>query len=141
MRLIIASICFLLLSWPGTTQPSQEVLTVFTNHHAFVVGENLLIKIHCQEENGTRSDFSKVAYLELIDEKAEPVIRKKVALSEGTGSLVQFLPSSLQTGNYTLVAYTKWMKNTGSPIARQSIAIINPYRSLPQSEPFEYRCH
>ena len=55
--------------------------------------------------------MSKVAYLELIDELGMPVFQTKISLLTGSGHGDLFIPSTFSSGNYTLIAYTRWMRN------------------------------
>lgn len=76
-------------------------------------------------------DLSKIAYVEILDENNLPVLQAKVALEKGVGNGSLFLPSTLNTGNYSIRAYTNWMKNLGPDFFFQkSISIINTLKSV-----------
>jgi hypothetical protein len=69
-----------------------------------------------------------VAYVELIGENSKPVYQTKIALKNGIGYGDFFIPATLPTGNYRVVAYTKWMKNfPPSEFFHAVITIVNPF--------------
>ncbi|MEQ9298750.1 MAG: carboxypeptidase-like regulatory domain-containing protein [Cyclobacteriaceae bacterium] len=109
----------------------QENLVFELNNEILVPGENLLIALRCYQGRQP-SYLSKVAYIEIINSAKVPVLRQQVTLKQGLGSAILYLPSYLKTGSYTLIAYTRWMKNfSRSTIHQTSIRIINPYENLP----------
>lgn len=89
----------------------QEKLFVHLNKRFFVTGEVLWFKIY--DINGSTNaplDLSKVAYVELLDGKHQPVWQAKISLSDnGEGSME--VPETLPSGSYIFRAYTSWMKN------------------------------
>jgi len=121
--------------YPGAdtsfTLPSSlsEKIEVITDREIYGVGERILfagININSPELND--SCWSKVLYLELLTPGGTSVARGKFPLSCTGASGYLKVPEDLLTGNYYLVAYTKWMRNF-SPINfhYQLIKIINPY--------------
>ena len=75
-------------------------------------------------------DLSKVVYVEVLDNKQNPVVQAKIAMIDGAGSGSIFLPISLTTGNYLLRAYTSWMKNFSPDYYYyKKLTIINPLKS------------
>lgn len=126
---------FFLLSFTlfAQRQPTEknyrEHLHIHLNNSFFVTGETLLFSVHCHtSEDHRMSTLSSLAYLELIGENQKPVFQIKISLANGVGSGDFFLPATLPAGNYTLVGYTKWMKNFPvSEFSRQIITVINPF--------------
>ncbi|GEM_PF-5379492 len=109
----------------------RESLVFEVNNEILVPGENLLLALSCYQ-NGAPSSVSKVAYIELINNTNLSVLKQQVALVNGLGSAAMYLPSYLKTGSYTVIAYTRWMKNFSRSIIHQKpVRIINPYESLP----------
>jgi hypothetical protein len=111
------------------TVPAQESISAHLNATTFLTGEMLLFKIYCYkgDKTGELSDLSKVAYLELIDESQRPVAQMKLELNHGMGRGDFFFDAALPSGNYTLVAYTRWMKNFGyQNFYKQELILINP---------------
>ena len=111
--------------------PHQEQVFVHSNSRLVFVGEYLYYSIYCLKENtGTLSDVSKIAYLKLVDENQEVVLNQKIKLTDGKGHSNFFIPSSIPSGNYKLIAYTQWMLNNGrNYFYSNDITVINPYTS------------
>jgi hypothetical protein len=77
-----------------------------------MAGETMWFKIYVVDGSTHRPlDMSKVAYLEVLDKAQKPVLQAKTPLKEGSGSGSLYLPVSLQSGNFSIRAYTSWMKN------------------------------
>jgi hypothetical protein len=108
----------------------NESIQLHVNSSFLEVGESLLFKIYClNAATNKTSNLSSIAYVELIDEKTLPVLQTKIALKDGFGFGDFFLPSSLSTGNYTLIAYTNWMRNLSQEgFFRTQLSIINPFK-------------
>ncbi len=109
-----------------------EKLFVHTDRQFYVSGETLWFKIY--EVDGSLHkplDLSNVVYLEVMDKDQKPVLQSKVALKESRGNGSLFLPASLPSGNYTVRAYTQWMRNFSPDyFFYQAITIVNPFRRL-----------
>ncbi|MDY8138138.1 hypothetical protein [Aquimarina sp. 2201CG5-10] len=105
---------------------------VFIHHNTsfLFTGEYLYYKVYClNAKTKILSDLSKIAYVELINEKKEIVFKHKIKLKNGLGQGDFFLPVSLSSGNYKLIGYTQWMKNFGvSNFFLGDLAILNPYQ-------------
>jgi hypothetical protein len=108
----------------------EEKIFLHVNSSFFLTGESLLFKAYClNASNNASSSLSKVAYVELISPGTTPALQGKIQLEDGTGYGDFFLPSSLASGNYTLIAYTTWMKNYSSASFFQTpITVINPFK-------------
>lgn len=90
----------------------QEKVFVHTDRSFYMAGETMWFKVYAVEGSSHMPlDISKVAYLEVLDKDQKPVLQTKVALQIGSGSGSLYLPVSLQSGNFSLRAYTRWMKN------------------------------
>ncbi len=72
--------------------------------------------------------LSKIAYIELVNEQGTPSYQAKISLKNGNGHGDFFIPSNFSSGNYTLVAYTRWMKNfTADSFFVSTVTIVNPF--------------
>ena len=111
--------------------PNQEQVYVHANSNLVFVGEYLYYTIYCLKDNtGELSDVSKIAYLKLINQDKEVVLNHKIKLTEGIGDSNFFIPSSIPSGNYKLIAYTQWMLNNGrNYFYSEDVTILNPYTS------------
>lgn len=109
----------------------QESVFVHYNSSFYLVGEYIYYKVYCLNVETKRlSQVSKMAYLELIAENGQRIFRQKVRLEHGLGQGDFFLPVSIASGNYKLVAYTKWMQNWEQDIFfKGDIIIVNPYNN------------
>ena len=108
----------------------NEQIFVQTNSTFLITGETLYFKIFCQQrKNNKPTMLSKVAYLELMDEMGTPVFQTKISLQKGSGHGDLFIPSTFSSGNYTLIAYTRWMRNFSiDSFFKNQVTIVNPFR-------------
>jgi hypothetical protein len=131
--LLLAIFFLLSFTLSAQNQPLEKIyrehLHIHLNNTFFITGETLLFSVHCHTSDDHRiSALSSLAYLELVGENQKPAFQIKVPLVNGIGSADYFLPATLPAGNYTLVAYTKWMKNFPlREFSRQIITVINPF--------------
>lgn len=110
-----------------------EKVYVHTDKSFYLAGEILWFKIYYVDGTSNKPfDLSKVAYVEILDRENKPVMQGKVALHNGNGNGSFYIPSSINAGNYTLRAYTNWMKNFGPDhFFEQQITIVNSLKPLP----------
>ncbi|WP_461791330.1 hypothetical protein [Pedobacter sp.] len=106
----------------------NDKIYAHVNKSAYWVGETVWFKIY-NFSNLTKqlSNLSKVAYVEILDDHQQPKVQVMVSLENGLGKGMLVLPSSLETGRYSIRAYTNLMKNAGeSGFFQQSLDITNP---------------
>ncbi len=115
----------------------QEKLYVHTNKSFYLTGEILWFKLYNTDGSTNKLlDLSKVAYVELLDNKHIAVLQAKIPMSQGTGTGSFYIPFSLSNGNYELRAYTHWMKNFDADyFFDKQITIINPVKISPPAKP------
>jgi len=108
----------------------QEKLYVHLDRSYYLTGEILWFKVYNVDGTFHRLiEVSKVAYVEILSAENHPVLRAKVALSNGCGDGSIFLPASISSGNYQVRAYTNWMKNFEPEVYfRSSITILNTFK-------------
>jgi hypothetical protein len=105
----------------------QEKIFVHYNSSLLFSGEYMYYKLYnLHAETGDLSKTSKVAYIELVSEGENTIFKHKILLKNGVGQGDFFIPTNLPSGNYKLLGYTNWMRNSGSFFAGD-VAIINPY--------------
>ena len=109
---------------------SQEKLFVHQNTSFLLTGEYLYYKVYClNNETNNLSDFSKIAYVEMVGSDKNLVFRHKIILENGIGQGDYFIPTSVPSGNYKLIAYTQWMRNGEiSNFYQNDVSIINPFQ-------------
>lgn len=110
----------------------QEKAFVHSDKSSYLAGEILWFKLYLVDASThAKTDLSSVAYVEILDWNKQPVLQTKVSLENGSGSGSLFLPVSLLSGNYKIVAYTNWMKNFDSGFFFQKgISIVNSIQEL-----------
>jgi hypothetical protein len=112
----------------------NERIEVVTDRFIYGIGEKILFAgTNIIPPELEASCWSKVLYLELLTPGGTSVAQGKFPISCSGASGYLTIPEQLLTGNYYLVAYTKWMRNfSPSNFHYQLIKIINPY--TPQLE-------
>ena len=106
---------------------------VCTDRHSYVAGEDVFCSVFCFDGGtGSLSDFSSVAYVELISPEGSAV-RVKMALQDGRGAGRLRLPSNLPTGNYRLIAYTALNRNEEDMDYFRGSRVISVYNTLSAS--------
>jgi hypothetical protein len=110
-------------------QVLQEKIFVHTDCSDYLAGETIWFKLYAVDGAHHKPlDFSRIAYLELLDKENKPVLQAKVALENGFGNGSFYLPLSLQSGNYRMRAYTAWMKNFSPDFYfEKAITLVNTF--------------
>ncbi|MFH7012037.1 hypothetical protein ACHRV5_09190 [Flavobacterium sp. FlaQc-52] len=108
---------------------TNETLFVHLNNTTLIAGETLHCKLYCTNPtNNTWSEISKIAYVDLVNSDSQVIFSNKIYLDNGKGQGDFFIPTTIETGNYKLIAYTKWMLNKKDlKIAKTDLLLINPY--------------
>lgn len=89
-----------------------EDIYIHTDRDVYIAGEYLWFSTYLfDRQNSSLSSRSSYAYIELLNPVNQPVAQVKVRLENGTGGNCFILPDTLSNGEYTLRAYTSWMKN------------------------------
>lgn len=114
--------CFAQQQWFDSIAPKfnqfqsksfNEKIYIHTDKDFYITGEIVWFKIYSVEASGnTLSEISKVAYVEILNSDNKPVLQSKINMVNGMGNGSFTLPNSLQSGSFTLRAYTNWMKNS-----------------------------
>lgn len=107
----------------------QENIFVHYNTSLLFSGDYLYYKIYnINSQTKKLSKLSKIAYIELVGKNKQTVFKHKIKLTSGVGTGDFFIPASIPSGNYKLIAYTQWMRNLGDDYYFQADAcIINPF--------------
>ena len=120
-------------SHQGKVGYPSEFIQVHLSETSLFPDHVLGIKIYCTNPLFPELELSRVAFIELLNNRNMPILRKKVLLENGTGEGEFVLPTYLGSGIYTLLTYTNWLKNFGEKsFHSQRIVIINPDQGLPQ---------
>ncbi|HTH82850.1 MAG TPA: hypothetical protein VL490_07930 [Mucilaginibacter sp.] len=109
----------------------HEKLYVHTDKNFYLTGEILWFKIY--DVNGGNNqplNFSKVAYVEVLNGTNTAVMQAKIELKNTTGNGSIYIPVSLNNGNYKFRVYTNWMKNfSPDSYFEKTLTIINSLKS------------
>ena len=110
----------------------QEKIFVHFNTSFLLVGERLYYKVYCLNSKTNKlTNLSKIAYVALIGNDNEVIFKHKIRLDAGTGQGDFFIPTSVSSGNYKLIAYSRWMMNGGeNNFFQNDIFIINPFNEI-----------
>ena len=106
----------------GTVVPAQERIFVATDRPAYIAGDLVYCSLFCVDNEGRQSDFSAVAYLELISADGTAV-EAKLGLFQGRGAGSFRIPATTPTGNYRLMAYTA--RSQAAPEGARTLAVYN----------------
>lgn len=88
----------------------RERIYLQTDKQVYLYGELVWMKLITTDHNGVPVRFSKIGYVELLDASTSQV-QAKIEIPDGVGGGSIVLPSVLPSGNYRLVAYTRYMRN------------------------------
>ena len=111
----------------------QEKLFLHSDKDFYTAGEILWFKIYSVDGAFHKpSELSKIAYIEILNEKNEPVLQNMVSLVPDKNNGSFYVPTSFNTGYYTIRAYTNWMKNfEAAYFFEKKITIVNTLKSSP----------
>ncbi|MCW3113430.1 MAG: hypothetical protein JWR18_1826 [Segetibacter sp.] len=114
-----------------SAQHLQEKVFVHTDKSFYLVGEVVWFKVYVTDAVFNKpSDISKISYVEILTKDSKPVLQGKIDMNYGSGNGSFMLPSFLATGNYTLRAYTNWMRNIPAEYYfEKSITIVNSLKN------------
>jgi len=106
----------------------SERVYLQTDKQLYLAGELVYLKVFTATPDRKPLSFSKIAYVELLDE-ADPRIQVKIELTNGVGEGWLELPLDLQTGHHRMVAYTRFMRNEGEPVFfEKNIGVVNTFQ-------------
>lgn len=106
----------------------QEKIFVHTDKDTYLAGELIWYKVYCRNSLFKAVDFSRVVYVDVLDEQNNFLLQAKVALDKGSGSGSFYLPKTFKSGAFKLRAYTNWLKNFGvAAFFEKKLNLINLY--------------
>ena len=121
----------------------SEKLFVHSDKSFYMAGELLWFKIYAVDGGYNRLMLpERFTYIEVLDRSNTAVLQAKIPMKDGTGNGSFFIPLSLNTGNYTLRAYSNWMKNFDPGyFFEKTITLFNPLKRVPLKNPTESRIY
>jgi hypothetical protein len=114
----------------------QEKIYLHVSQSSFLTGETIWFSAYTVDASLHKpSDLSKVAYVELLDRANGHVAQAKIELKDGRGNGSLYLSPSISTGNYTIRAYTQWMRNTSPEFYfHKTLTIANTFVPIDAQE-------
>ena len=112
-------------------QIDPEEVFVHYNTGFLIPGETLYFKFYCRNSLTKQlSTLSKVGYLEMVDAEKNIIFKHKIALQDGHGQGDFFVPTSIVSGNYKIIAYTRSMiGGTQENFFQGNLSIVNPFQN------------
>ena len=112
----------------------EEHVAILANSQILLSGQTLQFKITCSTKNNQKA-ISDMAYVELVSNDKKGVFLYKIHLENSVASGDFFLPSTLKTGHYKLIAYTNLtLNNDEGAFDEEDIYIINPYLNAVEND-------
>lgn len=106
--------------------PAEEI-RVHLSQTCLFPGEVMAFKIYCTNPLFPALEISRMAFIEVVSDRNTSMLRKKILLENGTGGGEFIMPVDMNSGIYTVLTYTNWLKNFGEDcFDRQNIVILNP---------------
>lgn len=109
-----------------------ESVLLNTDRTFYISGETIWFSVYVfDSESHNLSEISKIANIELINEKGDVVVQLKSEIIEGRGAGTINLAKEITSGSYTIRSYTQQMRHYGEGhFFRKSIKIINPKNQI-----------
>lgn len=90
----------------------REEIYLHTDRENYIAGENIWFEAYLIDRQSLKlTNESRIAYIEVLNAENRPVAERRISLENGSGPGQLTLPDTLSQGNYTIRAYTNWMKN------------------------------
>lgn len=132
MKRFVFILALVLMMSPAFAQEDsyRERIAIHLNSTVLLTGEQLFLTVYCLDaSSGKPTSLSTIAYVELVGENGKPFLQSKVKLNDGIGGGTFLLPAHMNSGNYTLIVYTRWMRNFAeSEFFQKQLTVINPLR-------------
>ena len=110
----------------------REKVFLHIDRKLYLSGETIRFKGYCIHHTfNLPVELSKVLYVEVMTNQNQQILAGKVNLTGGKGHGYLYIPRSIQTGIYYLIAYTRWMTNFDPEnYFAEKIFIVNPFLPL-----------
>lgn len=114
------------------TTPVNEQIVLQSNSEFYLTGESIFYKTICvNASNKETISLSKIAYVELINSQNTTILKHKQVIQNGITYNDFFIPTTIETGSYKIIAYTNLTQNKNEYASRE-LFIYNPYISFPE---------
>ncbi|WP_310993229.1 hypothetical protein [Aequorivita marina] len=106
----------------------QEKVALSINDNVLLAGELLQYKSYVLDHSNKPSNLSKLVYVSMRNEADSIVFTHKLRVENGNANGDFFIPSSLNTGVYSLIAYTNFsLNNAENAFDEKKIQVINTF--------------
>jgi hypothetical protein len=108
---------------------SGEEIELFVDRAVYASNESIYFSAFYQAPvEASTKEWSTVLYVELIKWDGSKLVQAKVSIVDGVSNGAVMIPANIESGNYYLRAYTKWMRNY-SPYQYTylRVKVINPF--------------
>lgn len=106
----------------------KERIKVTINANLLLAGEMLHYKGYVLTSENKPSNLSKILYVSLRNNQDSIVFTHKLKVEKGNANGDFFIPASLETGVYKLIAYTNLSRNNiDNPFDEKQLYIINTF--------------
>ncbi len=114
------------------TASFNEQVILQSNSDFYLTGESIFYKTICvNSSNKETISLSKIAYVELINSQNTSILKHKQVINNGVSYNDFFIPTTIETGSYKIIAYTNLTQNKNEYATRE-LFIYNPYLSFPE---------
>ncbi len=109
-----------------------EDMLLYTDRDVYISGERIWFKLLCFGPGGqTENVLSKIAYVEVYDQQFNSIARGKFRITNGMTTGFLGIPSSINSGNYYIRAYSQYMLNYPCYLYPSSLlSVVNPDKPL-----------
>ena len=116
------------------TDEISEKIILFADRDFYLSGEEIWFVAYSSVNNKPFvTDFSQVLYVELISSDQKAIVKNKFKIEGGIAKGNFGIPEEALSGNYSLRAYTRFLRNIDPDSYFTSpITVINPERPLPE---------
>jgi hypothetical protein len=125
-------LCLVFLSESGIAEKpvmNSEKMIVLTDRSVYIAGENLLYNLFLLDsQKKSLVSYSSIGYITVRDKDGSIVGKSQVKIINGKADAGIYLPDTLKTGYYKVVAYTNFMRNgLEKNFGSQTIIIANRF--------------
>ncbi len=126
LQLLMLLLFFNVQAEEAVSSSYREKTALQVGREIFVTGETIWFKAFAF--SNLEKIYSKVLYVELVDNESRHVLGQIVEISNGMAASSISIPDTLQSGPYFLKAYTNWMRNFNpGHFASYPVYIFNQY--------------
>jgi hypothetical protein len=116
-----------------TTAVPREEIFVSTDREEYIAGEVMWFSMWLFDRQSSHlTSLSHISYVEVLNPYNIPVCQARVMLDKGYGYGQLRLPDTLSNGDYSIRAYTSWMRNfLPENCFQKDIKIYNAFKRGP----------